>query len=100
MWEENWERVPFVPSTKKKCRLFHVILLYFVFQTYMCISTDFISSQQNPPLTWLGLELGTLDVQDERSTNAPSEGELTASVLMIIIKVKAPIRSLVSFYSR
>ena len=68
--------------------------------TYMYISTDFISSQQNPPLTWLGLELGTLDVQSERSTNSPSEGELTASVLMIIIKVKAPIWSLVSFNSR
>ena len=48
----------------------------------------------------LGLELGTLDVQSERSTNSPSEGELTASVLMIIIKVKAPIWSLVSFNSR
>ena len=68
--------------------------------TYIYISTDFISSQQNPPLTWLGLELGTLDVQSERSTNSPSEGELTASVLMIIIKVKAPIWSLVSFNSR
>ena len=82
--------------------LFHVILLYIMCFldlqfTYIYISTDFISSQQNPPLTWLGLELGTLDVQSERSTNSPSEGEPTASVLMIIIKVKAPIWSLVSF---
>ena len=69
--------------------------------TYIYISQlILISSQQNPPLTWLGLELGTLDVQSERSTNSPSEGELTASVLMIIIKVKAPIWSLVSFNSR
>ena len=68
--------------------------------TYMYISTDFISSQQNPTTYRTWSRTRTLDVQSERSTNSPSEGELTASVLMIIIKVKAPIWSLVSFYSR
>ena len=79
--------------------------LYFVFQTYMYVSQlilfhhdktrHFIPDLISNPDPW------RLDVQDERSTNAPSEGELTASVLMIIIKVKALIRSAISLlYSR
>ena len=34
------------------CPLLHVILLYFVL-LHVCISTDFISSRQNPSVTYL-----------------------------------------------
>ena len=70
-------------------------MIIYVFQTYMYLNWFyFITTKPVTYLTWSRTR--TLDVQDERSTNAPSEGELTASVLMIIIKLGESTDSVIS----